>query len=284
MKHFRILHYFLKDKKNYYRDLELSRSWEIYLYYLEQIKKMSWYLIKMKLFYFIRYKKLYILRIITILFIFLSTLFFGGKYIIENNSFFTVKRVITNSPVDTIYVPDSIPVEEYERRIMRISEITRDEMRSKLTFVTYYTMDTNKTAEKWLKRLAQIESSGNIKATNDVYWGMWQMGPGARKSVGFGGVSQREYLTSYDVQRASVIIYLKNNYRILKPYIMKYDNKMYRGFHLTMSGMLAMSHNCGPQGVIDFLNSGYVPLDRGKPSTRYLSLGNYDVYDLLEDK
>lgn len=284
MKHFRILHYILKDKKNYHRDQELSRSWEIYTYYLDQIRKMSWYLIKMKLFYFVRYKKLYILRILSIFSIFLAIIFFGGKYALTNNSFFTVKRVVTNSPVDTIYVPDTISLDEYQRRIMRVSSITEDEMKSKLAFVTYYTIDTNKTAEKWLKRLAYIESRNSLKATNGNYWGMWQMGPNARKSVGFGGVSQKEYLTSYEVQRASVIIYLKNNYRILKPYIMKYDNKMYRGHHLTMSGMLAMSHNCGPQGVIDFLNTGYVPLDGGNPSTRYLSLGNYDVYDLLQDK
>lgn len=283
MKHLRILHYILNDKKNYHRDEELSRSWEIYTYYLDQIRKMSWYLIKMKLFYFIRYKKLYIFRVLSIFTILFALAFYGGKYIIENNSFFTVKRVVTNSPLDTIYVPDSISIEEYQRRIMRISSVSEDEMKSKLAFVTYYTLDTNKTAEKWLKRLAYLESKNNLDAINDQYWGMWQMGPSARKSVGFGGVSQKEYLASYEVQRASVIIYLKNNYRILKPYIMKYDNKMFRGHHLTMSGMLAMSHNCGPQGVINFLNNGYVPLDGGKPSTRYLSLGNYDVYELLAD-
>jgi hypothetical protein len=284
MKHLRFLHYFLKDKKNYHRDQELARSWEIYTYYLDQVRKMSWYLIKMKIFYFVRYKKLYILRVLTFFSIFLALTFYGGRYILENNSFFTVKRVVTNSPVDTIYVPDTISIDEYQRRIMRISSISEDEMKSKLSFVIYYTIDTNKTAEKWLKRLAYIESTDNIKAVNGDYWGMWQMGPSARKSVGFGGVSLREYLASYEVQRASVIIYLKNNYRILKPYILKYDNKMFRGYHLTMSGMLAMSHNCGPQGVIDFLNNGYVPQDSGKPLTRYLSLGNYDVYDLLQDK
>ena len=284
MKHFRILHYLLKDKKNYHRDQDLSRDWEIYTYYINQIRKMSLFLIRMKIFYFVKYKKLYILRILSLLSIFIGLIFFSGSYIINNNSYFSVKRIIANVPVDTIYVPDTISIEEYQRRIMRISDISKDEMVTRLAFITYYTVDTNKTAEKWLKRLAQIESNNKLTALNGDYWGMWQMGPGARKSVGFGGVSQKEYLASYDVQRASVIIYLKNNYRILKPYIMKYDNKMYRGHHLTMSGMLAMSHNCGPQGVINFLNSGYVPLDGGNPSTRYLSLGNYDVYDLLQDR
>jgi hypothetical protein len=46
-----------------------------------------------------------------------------------------------------------------------------------------------------------------------------------------------------------------------------------------------MSHNTGPKGVIDFLNSRctYVPHDGNIPSTEYLKLGNYRIYELLED-
>lgn len=285
MKHFRILHYLLKDKKNYHKDEELAEYWDIYMYYLGEVKKMSSILIKQKFLYFVKFKKLYISKVLLLFVILFSGIFYGGKYILEHNSFFEVKRIITSTPVDTLYCPDSIPIDSYVERTSRISGITKDKIFEKVYFVTFYSEDPLRTTEKWLKTLAELESRQNFKAENGQYWGAWQMGQSARSSVGFGGVSKKEFLGSQDVQKAAVIIYLKNNYKVLKPYLERYNNKIIRGYHLTLSGMLAMSHNCGTQGLITFLNSGctIVPHDGNIPSSNYLTLGNYNIKELLTD-
>lgn len=285
MKHFRLLHFFLKDKKNYHKDEELAVKWDTYLFFLTRVRQMSWYLLKEKFIYFLKYKKLYLLRVLLILTFLLSIFIFGGKYILENNSFFEVKRIVANKTVDTIYVPDSIPLNNYIKRISKTLSINEKELASKLYFVTYYSEDTTKNADKFLEMLSELESRKNFKAENNVYWGGWQMGPAARSSAGFGGVTKKEFLGSYEVQRAAVIIYLKRNYTVLKPYLNKYNNKIIRGYHLTLSGMLAMSHNCGAGGVISFLNSGctYIPHDGNIASTNYLTLGNYNIKEFLVD-
>jgi len=285
MKHLRILHYILKDKNNYHKDEDLSMNWDTYSYYLSQVRQMSWFLLKKKFIYFLKYKKIYILKLCTFLSIIFGLLIFGGKYVLEHNSFFEVKRLTSNKKMDTIYVPDSILLTSYIKKISNTLSIKENELLSKLYFVTYYSEDTNKNADKFLEMLSELESRKNFKAENGVYWGGWQMGPSARSSAGFGGVSKKEFLGSYEVQKAAVIIYLKRNYTILKPYLDKYNNKIIRGYHLTLSGMLAMSHNCGAQGLISFLNSGctYIPHDGNIASTNYLTLGNYNIKEFLVD-
>jgi len=285
MKHFRLLHFLLKDKKKYHKDEELSIYWETYLFYLSHVRQMSWFLLKKKFVYFLKYKKLYILKISLIFAVFLCATIFGGKYILEHNNFFEIKRVVNNAKVDTIYVPDSIHIDDYIKRISNTLSIGKEELLKRIFFVTYYSEDTTKNAEKFLEMLSELESRKNFKAENGVYWGGWQMGPSARSSAGFGGVSKKEFLGSYEVQKAAVIIYLKRNHTILKPYLDKYNNKIIRGYHLTLSGMLAMSHNCGAQGLISFLNSGctYIPHDGNIASTNYLTLGNYNIKEFLKD-
>lgn len=284
MKHFRFLHYFLKDKNNYEKDEELSRSWDIYLYYLDQIRLMSWYLIRMKLLYFIKYKKVYIIKLISILSILLGIIFFGGKYVLEHNPFIEIKKAVVETPIETIYVPDTISISDYTKRMARISGASVDEINSKVLFVISYSEDSLKTSDKWLKALAQLESKQDIKAENGQYWGAWQMGQGARNSVNMGDFTKTQYLESYDIQELSVKLYTKKNYEYLKRYIKKHENTIMRTYHLTQSGMLAMAHNCGPQGVVQFLESGgsYIPKDgNGVASTNYLTLGNYNIQNIL---
>ena len=286
MKNSNLLHYFLKDKKNYHRDEELAQQWDTYLFYLNHVRQMSWHLIKKKFFYFIRFKKIYITKVILIFTILFGSAFYSGKWILNHNSFFEVKRIVSKPIVDTLYCPDTIPIDNYIKRTSRIAGVSKEDILKKVYFVTFYSEDTLKTSDKWLKALGELESRQNPKAENGIYWGEWQMGPVARNSCGFGGVSKKEYLGSYDVQKANVIIYMKNNYRFLRPYLDKYNNKIIRGYHLTLSGMLAMAHNCDPQKFIIFLNSGctIVPHDGNIPSTNYLTLGNYNVKELLTDR
>jgi len=285
MKHNSILHYFLKDKKNYHRDEELSHQWETYLFYLAHVRQMSWQLIKKKFFYFIKFKKIYLTKVIILFTILFSGAFYGGKWLINHNSFFEVKRIVTAKKLDTVYVPDTISLSKYIKKISKSLSTDSASLVRRLAFVTYYTQDSTKNAERFLKMLAELESHQNIKAENGLHWGEWQMGKRERELCGFGGISKKDYLGSYNIQKANAIIYIKRNYVYLKPYLDKYDNRIIRGYHLTRSGMLAMSHNCGADGFIKFLNSNctYVPHDGNIPSTNYLTLGNYNIKELLVD-
>jgi hypothetical protein len=285
MKHFKILHYLLKDKKNYHRDEELAQLWDSYLYYLYQIRLMSWYLIKKKFLYFLKFKKTYLVKVLLLITVVAGGLFYGGRWILHHNSFFEIKRIVVNVPIDTLYCPDSIPIDNYIERTARIAGTTKEKIQQKVAFVTFYSIDSTKTADKWLKVLGQMESRCNIKADNGLgNWGYWQMGEYGRRVCGFGGVTKAEYLSSYEVQKANVIFYMKKNYKELKPYFDKYNNKIIRGYHFTLSGMLAMVHNCGGPAFIRFLNSGCtsIPMDGNMPSTNYLTIGNYNINDLLK--
>jgi len=286
MKHLKILHYLLKDKNNYHKDEELSQTWDAYLYYLNQVRQMSWYLIKKKFVYFLEHKKLYITKVLLLILLLSTGLFYGGRWVLRHNPFFEVKKVVIDTPIDTLYCPDSIPIDSYIERTARIAGTTKDKIMKKVAFVVFYSEDTTKTADKWLQALAELESHQNLKAENGSFWGAWQMGTGARASVGFGGVSKTAFLNSYEVQRAATVLYIKYNHKVLKNYLNKYNNKIIRGYHLTLSGMLAMAHNCGSQGLITFLNSNctVIPHDGNIPSTNYLTLGNYNIKEFLEDE
>jgi hypothetical protein len=246
---------------------------------------MSAYLIKQKFYYFLKYKKLYLLRISLILSVFLGSMFFGGKYILEHNTFFQVQRIVTKIEKDTIYVPDTIHLNTYIKNLSKSLSMDSTKLVNRVYFAVYYTQDTSKNAEKFLKMMAELESRQTQHAVNGDHWGLWQNSANIRKQFGYGGVSKEDYLNSKAIQRENTIKYLKDNYLVLRPYLNKYNNKIIRGYHLTLSGMIAMAHNCGPGGLRSFLNSNCVnvPHDGNIASTNYLTLGNYDIKELLEE-
>jgi hypothetical protein len=280
----RLLHYLLKDKNNYYKDEELSNDWEIFEFYLSHVRQMSWILIKKKFLYFIQYKKIYIFKLLLIFSIFIGGIFFGGKFLLENNPFIEIKKTVADTIVENIYCPDTINVEQYLERLSRISGKNKEYILARTNIIVVFTEDSTKTSDKWLKALGYIESKNRIDAEKGQYWGEWQLGTKARQDAGFGEWSKSDFLNNRDVQMVATKIYTKKNYEAIKPYIKKYNNRILKTYHLTESGMLAMAHNCGVGEFIKFLNSGgtYIPVDgNGVKSTNYLTLGNYNIKDIL---
>ena len=163
--------------------------------------------------------------------------------------------------------------------------------------------DTVNTLDNFLTRLAFIESHNNPRARHSYvivdksdkgidtifvysqYIGLYQMGNSARRAVGFHRVSEEEYLNSPALQRKAMILWLKYLKKELQPEIDKYDGQFIELYYMSESGILAMAHLCGPEGVRQFIKSNgrYIPTDgNGKRGTDYLQ--QYGRYNLELDK
>jgi hypothetical protein len=285
----RFLHYLLKDKEGYHKDDNLKQRWDTYLYILNTLTKQSLPLLKDKFIYFLKYKKLTTLKRFLIGFFIVGTIYYSGSFGIKSiknylNTEFGWFQKEKENIVTSIYVPDTIEMKIYQKKFMSQTGLNESQILQKFEFITVYTVDSTKTLKKFLERLGQIESGNNYKSrrAGSEYLGRWQMGDGARRTIGFGSISYDKFLNTPEIQDAAVILYLKYNYEFLKSYLKKYDNKIIRGYHLTKSGLIAMAHNVGPDAVLKFLNSNcsIVPRDGNGPSDRFLILGNYDLSSL----
>lgn len=133
--------------------------------------------------------------------------------------------------------------------------------------------DSTKTMDKFLHELGHLESSNNYKVVNQFgYMGRYQIGRQALKQIGFGEVSNEQFLNNAELQEIAMKMLLKENKRILASYIGKYQSRVINGIYITESSILAASH-MAPQGVIDFLNSNGEKVFKdgnGTPITKYL--------------
>ena len=287
----RFLHYLLKDKEGYHKDEELKQRWDTYLYVINTLTIQSFPLLKDKFIYFLKYKKWTTFKRFLIGVFIVGTVYLGGSlgvksikgYLNTKLGWFEEKKesvMLTQS----IYVPDTIEMKVYLKNFIQSTGLNESQILQKFEFITVYTVDSTKTLKKFLERLGQIESGNNYKSRRpgSQYLGRWQMGDGARRTIGFGSISYDKFLNTPEIQDAAVVLLLKYNYDFLKPYLKKYDNKIIRGYHLTKSGLMAMAHNVGADAVLSFLNSGCsnVPRDGNGPSDRFLILGNYDLSSL----
>ena len=284
----RLIHYLLKDKEGYHKDDNLKQRWDTYVYVLNKLTKQSLPLIKDKFLYFLKYKKITTLKRITIGLFLIGSIYLGGKlgvnlvtdYLNTRFGWFKSPQKQNILP-QSIYVPDTITMKDYIKTFSSKTGMNESQIIQNFEFITICTVDSTKTLKKWLERLGQIESGCNYKSRRigSQYLGYWQMGDAARRMAGFGSVSYEKFLNTPQIQDAAIISYTIENYKIIKTYLKKYDNKIIRGYHLTKSGMLAMSHNCGANDFIKFLNSNctYIPRDQNGTSDRFLILGNYDV-------
>ena len=287
----RFLHYLLKDKEGYHKDEELKQRWDTYLYVLNTLTIQSLPLLKDKFIYFLKYKKWTTLKRILIGVFIVGSVYLGGSmgvksikgYLNTKLGWFEEKKESVML-TQTIFVPDTIEMKTYLKNFTYHTGLNEAQILQKFEFITVYTVDSTKTLKKFLERLGQIESGNNYKSRRpgSQYLGRWQMGDGARRTIGFGSISYDKFLNTPEIQDAAVVLLLKYNYDYLKPYLKKYDNKIIRGYHLTKSGLMAMAHNVGADAVLNFLNSGCsnVPRDGNGPSDRFLILGNYDLSSL----
>lgn len=106
----------------------------------------------------------------------------------------------------------------------------------------------------FMYRMASIESDNNPRVVNaSGMMGKYQFSPRTLRKMGF-NVSREEYLSNEALQDSAMVMYMRENHRILRKIIKRYDGQMYRGVFITKSGILASAHLVGHGGVWAFFS------------------------------
>ena len=106
------------------------------------------------------------------------------------------------------------------------------------------------------------------------------MGSDARKAVKMERYTWDEFKSNPELQEVALKLWIQSLKEDLRYSIKKYDGMFLNGWFITESGIIAMAHNVGAGPTVEFLSSGgkTVPVDgSGKPATRFLVLGNYNL-------
>lgn len=133
----------------------------------------------------------------------------------------------------------------------------------------------------FLDAIGQRESSNNYKAVNSLgYLGRFQFGRRTLNKLGYEHVSNREFLSSPEVQEEAMIRLLEHNKYVLRR-CQKYIGTTINGVEVTESGLLAGAHLAGPGNVRKWLrtNGRKDPADAyGTKLSHYVELfGGYDT-------
>ena len=125
---------------------------------------------------------------------------------------------------------------------------------------------------KFLEDLGKRESSGNYRAVNQFgYLGKYQFGRKTLNALGYGDVTNREFLSNASIQEEAMYALLSHNKRILRRQIEKYHGEIVNGIFITESGILAAAHLAGPGNVKKFFRKGYEFKDgNGTKMTSYM--------------
>lgn len=106
--------------------------------------------------------------------------------------------------------------------------------------------------EKFLNHVAQRESNNTPDVVNRYgMLGKYQFSPKTIKVLGY-NVDKYEFLSNPELQDSVMVTYLRANNRELNNYIIRYENKIYKGVKITRSGVLAAAHLCGSRNVKRF--------------------------------
>jgi len=280
----------LYDKNDYHLDPILKSEVETSEYLIQQTIEYEKRILFKKIKYFVKYDKLFLLRVL-------------AKYLLKlvlGIAFLAIMvyglAVIFNLDVNFKKVPrlEKLSTPIY---ILSTGNPTRDEMRLKdykrnfgnnAVYVFYYDVDSTKNYNKWKEDLAGIESQGwgnpyEARREGSQYWGKFQFGESARKTIGFDKIEWDEWKSVPEIQEAGMKLWTRYLYNNLKKDIDKFDGKFLNGWIVTESGIIAMAHNVGPESTRKFLYSygKFIPKDgSGKDATRFLILGNYDLKNL----
>lgn len=137
-----------------------------------------------------------------------------------------------------------------------------------------------KTHYAFLEAVGMRESSNNYKAVNQFgYLGKYQFGRETLNGLGYSNISNRQFLSTPDLQEQAMEDLLVHNKKILRRYIEKYEGKIINGIYITESGILAAAHLAGAGNVKKFFRKGYEFQDgNGTKMTSYMK--KFSGYEL----
>jgi hypothetical protein len=125
--------------------------------------------------------------------------------------------------------------------------------------------------EKFLKRVAWIESGGNYRIVNRFgMMGKYQFSMPAVHAVGI-RISQKEFLNNPTLQDTAMVRLMKMNEKELAYYIKRYEGKTVNGIKITRAGILAGAHFAGSGGIQQFFNGRITADANGTTITKYMS-------------
>ena len=137
-----------------------------------------------------------------------------------------------------------------------------------------------KNHDKFLEDLGFRESSGNYKAVNQFgYLGKYQFGRKTLNAINMKHISNRQFLSSPELQEEAMQRLMLANYKTLKRYIKKYNGTIVHGILITKSGVLAAAHLGGAGNVRKWFRRGVVFKDaNGTKITSYMKkFGGYNL-------
>lgn len=137
-----------------------------------------------------------------------------------------------------------------------------------------------KSHSKFLHDLGFRESSNNYKIVNQYgYLGKYQFGRKTLNSIGMENISNRKFLSSPELQEEAMQRLMTSNYKSLRRYINKYEDKIVHGVLITKSGVLAAAHLGGAGNVRKWFRRGVVFKDaNGTKITSYMKqFGGYKL-------
>lgn len=108
---------------------------------------------------------------------------------------------------------------------------------------------------RFMTDIGHKESTNNYKCINPWgHLGKYQFSPKTLKGLGY-DVSVNKFLNDSLIQDEAMLSLMKENHKILKKDIIKYNNTTINGVKITESGIIAASHLAGPYAVKKYLNS-----------------------------
>jgi len=137
-----------------------------------------------------------------------------------------------------------------------------------------------KNHDKFLEDLGFRESSGNYKAVNKYgYLGKYQFGRKTLNAIDMKHISNRQFLSSPELQEEAMQRLMLANYKSLKRYIKKYNGTIVHGILITKSGVLAAAHLGGAGNVKKWFRRGIEFKDgNGTKITSYMKqFGGYNL-------
>ena len=129
-----------------------------------------------------------------------------------------------------------------------------------------------KNTNAFLNDIGLRESSNRYKIVNQYgYLGKYQFSRKTLNDIGFKHVSNREFLSTPQIQEEAMRILLEKNRFNLRHQIKKYDGKIVNGVLVTESGILAAAHLAGVGNVKEWFKNGKEFRDgNGTKLTSYL--------------
>jgi hypothetical protein len=107
-------------------------------------------------------------------------------------------------------------------------------------------------------KIGYMESRNNYSAVNQYgYLGKYQFSKKTLKGLGFDSILIAQFVDSTHLQEIAMTKLISHNLKIIKNYgLMQYVGKDVGGVTVTLEGMLAGAHLCGPNAVKQYLTSG----------------------------